>query len=891
MGRALTLQPSASQKVFRRAHIWVALPLAFALGAAAAAFTLHEPIGRALELRVSDAFRTLAALPDEAHSPVPVPTVLIAIDDGALRRFGHWPWAWSRLGDIVSLLDELGASQIVLDIEFIEEDPARIVEEIGPDGKPRERIDRTVPHLIESVRAAGNVLVPFSLYIRGRPGEEKTESARPAADQAGPAAPPAASLAIPAVLERHALRLVTLPGEKVPELHEAEGFQPMVAPLAEACAGSGYTSILHDEEDMKVRRVPLAVRAGDKVFPHLMLESAALWRFGPGYRVRITDERFHIESADGKESVGVPVGPKAQVELRWPRSLETFRDSNIVSAIPFVAALEDRHRYDNLMAQLDNLFPDEGWAAARLARATPWQARRRLDEARREVPADAAAKVAAARRMHDLQAPLAAVEERLAMDLASAAGDPKTAQGPDQRSSRIKTLAGEPFKFLETYYDKTDGMDARMARLRERVAGRICILGHYATGMDLHATPIANDVPGVTVYPIGIQTILSGVAFKHLGRPAEWLISILAAGLVVTTLHISTWRGVGATLLLSLAVVAAAALAASQAALLVPVAGPVLGIVMAFAGVSTYRQLTEASSRRWLTRAFQQYTGAEHVDELLRDPERLRLGGERRQITFLFSDIAGFTTLSEKYEPEKLVRLLNRYLSVMTEIFMAESGALDKYEGDAILAMFGAPIPLPDHALRAVRAALGMHEALPRINRELVEAGLLPPGASLGMRIGCSSGPAIVGNFGSEQRFNYTAMGDTINLGARLEEANRWLGSRILVPEPTAAACGQAVLFRRFGPARIRGKNIPAVLYEPLALEPAPADLKAVADAFGRAIDALQAKNMDAAEAALAELLAVRPDDKPAKVLKDRIAAMRAGHEAPDEPWNLAKPK
>jgi adenylate cyclase len=477
------------------------------------------------------------------------------------------------------------------------------------------------------------------------------------------------------------------------------------------------------------------------------------------------------------------------------------------------------------------------------------------------------------------------------MNLASAAGEPKTAEGADERARRIRALAGEPLKFLETYYDKAEGMDARMARLRERIAGRICVVGHYASGMDLHATPIGNDVPGVTVYPFGIQTILSGIAFKHLGRAGEWAIIILAAGLVVTTLHLSTWRGVAATLGLSLAVVAAAAMAASQAALLLPVAGPVMGIVLAFAGVTTYRQLTEASSRRWITRAFEQYTGAEHVDELLRDPERLRLGGERREITFIFSDIAGFTTMSEKYEPEKLVRLLNRYLSVMTEIFMAERGALDKYEGDAILAMFGAPIPLPDHALRAVRAAMAMHEALPRVNRELVEAGLMPEGTRLGMRIGCSSGPAIVGNFGSEQRFNYTAMGDTINLGARLEEANRWLGSNILVPEPTAAACGQAVLFRRFGPARIRGKNIPAVLYEPLAPEPAPADLRAVADAFGRAIDALQARNLDAAEAALAELLAVRPDDKPALILKERIAGMRAGQEAPDEPWNLAKPK
>jgi class 3 adenylate cyclase len=886
----VTQTAGPSHKVFRRARIWVALPIAFALGAAAAAFTIHEPIGRGLELRVSDAFRALASLPDETNSPVPVRTMLLAVDDGALRQFGHWPWSWSRMGDLVRLLDDLGAQMTVLDIEFIEEDPPRIVDEIGPDGKPRERVDRTVSHLVESIRTSGNVLVPFSLYIRGRPGEEKSGNAsaevaaQAAAEQASPQPAPVAPVAVPPILERHAVRLAPGSGPGAPgapALHEAEGFQPMIAPLGQACAGSGYTSILHDEEDGKVRRVPLVVRGGGKVFPHLMLEAAGLWRFGPGYQVRIAEDRFYIESAAGTDSVSVPVGPMAQMELRWPRSLDAFRVSNMVSVIPFVAVLEDRRRYDNIMAQLDNLFPAEGWAATRQP----------LDDARRTVSRDAAGKAEAAKRIRDLQAQISAIEERLAMNLASAAGEPKIAEADDERSRRIKALAGEPLKFIETYYDKAEGMDTRMARLRERISGRICVVGHYASGMDLHPTPIGNDVPGVTVYPAGIQAILSGMAFRHRGHTEEWFIIILAAGLVATTLHLSTWRGVAATVGLSLAVVAVAALAANQAALLLPVAGPVLGIVMAFAGVTTYRQLTEARGSRWITRAFQQYLSEELLDEIQRDPESLRLGGERREITFLFSDIAGFTTMSENLEPERLVSLLNHYLSAMTNIVKAEKAKLDKYEGDAILALFGAPVLVPDHALRAVRAALGMQAALPGVNDELIRMGLISEGTRLGVRIGCSSGPAIVGNFGSENHTDYTAMGDTVNLGARLEEANRYLGSKILVPEPTAAACGRAILFRRFGPARIRGKNIPAVLYEPLAVEPAPADLRALADAFGRAIGALQAKNLDAAEAALAELLAAHPNDKPALILKERIVGMRAGREAPDEPWNLAKPK
>ena len=316
-----------------------------------------------------------------------------------------------------------------------------------------------------------------------------------------------------------------------------------------------------------------------------------------------------------------------------------------------------------------------------------------------------------------------------------------------------------------------------------------------------------------------------------------------------------------------------------------------LAVLVAFAGVSAYRQLTEASSRRWIARAFQQYLSAELLEAIQRDPESLRLGGERREITFLFSDVAGFTSLSEQLEPERLVALLNRYLTAMTDIILAEGAKLDKYEGDGVLALFGAPVRAEDHALRAVRAALAMHAALPRVNRELVDLGLLPEGRRLAMRVGLSSGPAIVGNFGSEQRFDYTAMGDTVNVGGRLEEANRWLSSRILVPETTRQACGEAVVFRRFGRARIRGKAEPIVLYEPLALEPASPEVKAVAGAFGRAVNAFAASDFAAAEAAVAEVLAADPQDGPAQVLRERIEAARAGRIAPDEPWNLARAK
>ena len=835
MGKSLAQPARSNPKTFRRARLWLASLIALALGALAATFVGVVPAGRGLELAVSDTLRAACSLPAETGT---APVTTIEIDDAALARAGRWPWPRPQQAEFLDALVSLGPRFIAFDIEYFAPEEPYLAKRTAADGA-REYVTVFDPDavLCDAVRRAGNVLVPFSVYLEGRPEAQAADAAAPLLD-------------ISPALARHALDLAP---EDVPGICVAEGVHPMLPKFAEACAGSGYTSVLRDEADGVLRRVPLVVRLGERVFPHLALEMAGLARFGPDYRVRLEGGRLVLSDRAGAASVAVPVDARGRVDLRWPRNLaamDRFAAGPILDLVEARRDLADhRSRLKLVLAELDTLFPKASDPTAALLDYRDHTPEGETDDL----------EVRRARAARDFLPFLASCDDRE--------------------------------KVLAEHVRRAE------ARARPRVEGRMIIVGVTATAVstsitDLHKTPISREQPGVTVYPAAMQTILSGVAFRQFPRWGAWFGAVLFAWFVAAgTARLPTGWGVAAAVILSALLAAAAWSVSASAALLLPLAGPVLAVLVAFAGVSAYRQLTEASSRRWIARAFQQYLSAELLDEIQRDPESLRLGGERREITFLFSDVAGFTSLSEQLEPERLVALLNRYLTAMTDIILAEGAKLDKYEGDGILALFGAPVRAEDHALRAVRAALAMHAALPRVNRELVDLGLLPEGRRLAIRVGLSSGPAIVGNFGSEQRFDYTAMGDTVNVGGRLEEANRWLGSRVLVPEATRQACSDAVLFRRFGPAQIRGKSDPIVLYEPLALEPASPELKAVAGAFGRAVDALAVGDFSAADAAVGEVLAADPQDGPSQVLRERIEAAKAGRTAPNEPWNLARAK
>ena len=239
-------------------------------------------------------------------------------------------------------------------------------------------------------------------------------------------------------------------------------------------------------------------------------------------------------------------------------------------------------------------------------------------------------------------------------------------------------------------------------------------------------------------------------------------------------------------------------------------ATPIIQMGTTFTAITTYKVLTEQKEKKFIKQTFSKFVSKSVVDELLKYPEKLKLGGDKKILTVLFSDIRGFTSISEKVTPEALVDHLNEYLQEMTDIVISYNGTLDKYVGDEIMAFWGAPIPQEDHALRACKAAVEMMIKLHELNAKWLESG--KPELDIG--IGLNTGDMVVGNMGSSSRMDYTLMGDNVNLGARLEGTNKVYKTNIIISEYTYEQVKEDILARELDLIRVKGKELPVKIYE-----------------------------------------------------------------------------
>ena len=305
---------------------------------------------------------------------------------------------------------------------------------------------------------------------------------------------------------------------------------------------------------------------------------------------------------------------------------------------------------------------------------------------------------------------------------------------------------------------------------------------------------------------------------------------------------------------------------------LVDVAASIFAIIASLVFTVGKKYYTELSEKLRIKTAFQHYVTASVVNEILKNPAKLNLHGEERNLTIFFSDIEGFTSLSEGMSPLDVVSLLNEYLTEMTDIIFKFDGLLDKYEGDAIMSVFGAPIDQKDHAIRACRCAIENQKALARLRNKWKTEGK----PEIKARIGINTGVVVVGNMGSTMRFDYTVIGDNVNLAARLETANKLFNTEILVSEETANLAESVIISRFLTKLKVIGKSNAVNVYEVLAdRNDTDKNALALAEKAKKAYESAQTnlnnRNFAEAEQILTAYLAEHPDDKPARSLHSRV--------------------
>lgn len=307
----------------------------------------------------------------------------------------------------------------------------------------------------------------------------------------------------------------------------------------------------------------------------------------------------------------------------------------------------------------------------------------------------------------------------------------------------------------------------------------------------------------------------------------------------------------------------------SYYSILIPVFVPVLGLVFLYGAINLFKYFIIEQEEKYIKKAFAKYVAPAVVKQLLEQPDKLKLGGNRITGTVLYSDLAGFSTISEKFSPEELVLLINEYLAVVTDAVFSEHGTVMRYIGDAVLAVWGAPVWHKDHAIRACRTAVKMQDKVKQLNIEWKRRNL----PKLRVRIGISTGKMVVGNMGSRGHFDYAAMGDSVNLGARLQEANKFYSTSILINKPCADILENRFTLRTLDKVMVRGKEEHLLVYELINVKGKTSqEQEEFIAVYEKGLSAEWNKNWNEAVSLFKKALEIAPNDTVSKIHLERCA-------------------
>ncbi|MBM3263228.1 MAG: CHASE2 domain-containing protein [candidate division Zixibacteria bacterium] len=440
-----------------------------------------------------------------------------------------------------------------------------------------------------------------------------------------------------------------------------------------------------------------------------------------------------------------------------------------------------------------------------------------------------------------------------------------------------------PLVFFSVFHD---GKELLPSDLKDKML----IYGLTATGtQDYAPVPVQGRYKMVGYHANALNTILTEQFLTRLAMEYRILILLVLGafmGLIIP--KFGPGSGTGVVFALLITQVSASYYLFVYQGLWIDIVAPVGVIFLSYLTVSVNNYLIERKERAYIQGSFKMYLSPAVVDQITGNPDLLQLGGQRRELTILFTDVAGFSTISERLTPEGLVELLNEYLGAMTELIMANNGTVDKYEGDLIMAFWGAPIENENHALDACIAMLVMRAKLIAMREQWRNEGRADLICNLDARIGVDTGEVVVGNMGSKQRFDYTVMGDHVNLASRLEGANKPYKTNLMISEFTYAKVKDHVAVRELDKIRVVGRKFPVTVYELLARKDELDGWKEkVVDFYAAGLSLYKERKWTEAQEHFVQALSFDPNDGPSKVYIGRCDRYKAN--PPPENWDGAE--
>ncbi|MDR1428653.1 MAG: CHASE2 domain-containing protein [Spirochaetaceae bacterium] len=867
--------------------------------ASALAFSLLYllPLFNAAEAKCYDMFLRLAPRRERVDR-----VVFLDVDDKAIARVGVFPWPRRVMAEALLRLKEYGAESAIFDIEYIDKSPtqvdelylkeglaldydrrfsnigavvANILNAVGAGSVRPDRAASYIDELTEYIASERDALFQDTMKISGDDDLLLAQAAALFGNTWGTLNIQDRQPLSGEQAERRPLaeRRFSYPVKNNGGIMEGENIDllPPIPVFMEALKGAGFTNVIVDPGGVR-RRIFLAQEVRGRWY--LQLTFAPLMAQWGNPALTLEKRRMRIERPDGKEMV-IPLDSGGAMLLDWPR--ENYAGSfGHVSFVSFAVLEEYQNHIEEYLWALasanKSMFPaipqDTGnllgyFDAARAAKT------RALETcSTEEFSAYLSLRDGALARAGEFTAALAAAhyienESRRILE-SQAASDPAIRESILEEARYCQTL----LEYLDTELRAFAGVHRELG---QNLKDKICVIGRVDTGTtDIGVNPFYGAYVNVGTHAVVLDTIMRNSFITPV--PVYW--SVLFAFLFVPLLIAGT-RSLrnGPRAVLGIAgIVLTAALPAVLFVfkrIFIGPLGPVLAVTAAVLVREAAAFIKSEHEKQFIRKAFSTYVSLDVVKEIIADPSRLQLGGVKRPMSAIFTDVQGFSTISEKLDPEDLVKLLNRYLSAMSDVILAERGTIDKYEGDAIIAFFGAPLALSGHALRSCVSALAMKRIERELNAAILREGLSP--SPLLTRIGINTGSMVAGNMGTENKMNYTIMGNAVNLAARLEGVNKQYGTWILASEDTVRETGGLLLARKLDRVRVVGISEAVRLYDLVDTmeNAAPEDLRLV-EVFHQALDLFESRSWKQASEGFREAMSIRAGDRPSQKYLDR---------------------